>query len=482
METAVPVWSLQSRAQLLVGLALSIGLVLGSVSMYQAAVAQDDQITDARVEMLAKTILQSAVAELDHPHQIESDSAPFKVPPHFAGGSHQYQIWTNNGTTLLASHKAPKTQPLLPVSYTGYREVLIDGTYYCAFSAATEDRTFIVQVAEPTPSRIVPFRWLATEYLALALIPFAAILLFNRFMLRKSFRPIEAVVENLRCRSPDDATPIDAQNTPSEIAPLVQSLNAHLQRMGLALSVQSRFTSAAAHELKTPLAGVRAQAQLAIQAKDPEHVRDALRSVMLGVDASSRIIDQLMDFHHVASFGDPGDWRSEVTSLAKIRQLAWADIQPRAKAKNIKLRMMFDIDEMRGHEFAIWTLLRNLMENAVKYTPANGRIDVRIKQRDLRVVLTVDDSGPGIAAELRHRAMEKFDRLGRRGGDGVGLGLSIVASVASMHQAVLELQDSPLGGLRVLVQFHATDVSDRSGKDEAFLINLKETGWSSNRP
>lgn len=464
------------------GFALCIGLALGTASMYKAAAVQDDQVTDARVEMLAKTILQSVVAEFDHPHQVPRDPVPFKASLHFAEGGHQYQIWTNNGSTLLASHKAVRAQPLLPVSYTGYREVFINGTYYCAFSAATEDRSFIVQVAQPTPSRVVPLRWLAIEYFALALIPFAAILCLNRFLLKKSFHPIQAVIENLRLRSPDDATPIDVKDTPKEISPLVQSLNTHLQRMGHALSVQSRFTSVAAHELKTPLAGVRAQAQLANQAQDPEHIKAALRLVMHGVDASSRIIDQLMDFHHVASFGDLDAWWSEVTDLVRIRQLAWAEIQPRAEAKNIKLTLVFDIDEMRGHEFAIWTLLRNLLENAVKYTPTGGRIDVRIKQLDLRVVLTVDDSGPGIAAELRQRAMEKFDRLGRRGGDGVGLGLSIVASVATMHQALLELEDSPLGGLRVVVQFHATDVSDRSGKDRPFLINAKEPGWNASRP
>lgn len=482
MATTAASWSLQSRVQLIVLLALCIGLAVGTASMYKAAIVQDDLLTDERVELLAKSMLSKLVEELDGPSQNQAHTSGYKTAQHFAGPDHRFQIWAANGNRLITSHRAPISRPFLPVNFTGYRQVLIDGIYYCAFSAATPDGSLVVQVAEPTPSRLIPVGWLAFEYLAFALIPFSVILLFNRLALKRFFRPVEAVAENLSLRSPGDATQIEEQDLPLEISPLVHSLNAHLQRMDHALSVESRFTSVAAHELKTPLAGIRGQAQLAKTARNPEELKDALAAVMRGVDASSHIVDQLMDFHRVDSLGVLDAWRGEVTDLAKLHQLALMDFQSKADAKNIKLKIAFDIDKMHGFEFAIWTLLRNLIGNALNYTPSLGRIEVRIKLRDLRVVLTVDDSGPGIPASNRQRALKKFDRLGRSGSDGVGLGLSIVASVATAHQALMELKDSPLGGLRVEVQFHSTELSEQSGKDQSFLITTAGNWSNANRP
>ena len=482
MATSSKGWSLQARVQLIALLTLCTGLGVGSVSMYHAAAMQDDEVIDARVELLAKNILQLVVSDFDRPHQAATSTPDFATTRPIETGVHRYQIWTNNGAHLLRSYKASRDTPFLPVSYTGYREVLLDGISYCVYAAATSDRSFIVQVAEPTPERKIDPGWLVSEFLAVALIPFSLILFFNGFILKRSFQPIEAVVKNLNQRDPSDATQIGVEAMPKEIEPLVKSLNDHLQRMGHALSVESRFTSVASHELRTPLAGIRAQAQLATVASNPEELRDALNSVLRGVDASSRIIDQLIDLHRIESLGDTDAWRSEVADLDMIRQQLWSEYAPRAEAKGIKLTMAFDIAKMRGHEFAILTLMRNLIGNAVQYTPVDGKVDVRIKQRDFRVVLKVDDSGPGIPAKERQHALEKFDRLGRRGTDGVGLGLSIVSNVATLHQAVVDLRDSPLGGLQVEVQFHGTDISDQNGKDHAFLITMEGNSWTANPP
>lgn len=462
MATATPVWSLQARVQLIALLALCIGLAVGSVSMYHAAAMQDDEVIDQRVELLAKNILQSVVADSDRPHSAAQVLPTLKAPHPVETGLHHYQIWLNSGERLLMSYKAPQDKPFLPFSYSGYREILMDGVSYCVYSAATPDRSFIVQVAEPSPNREIDGGWLVTEYLAVALLPFSLILLFIRFILKKSFQPIEALANNLKRRSPADATQIGLESMPREIEPMVKSLNEHLQRMGHALSVESRFTSVAAHELRTPLAGIRAQAQLASQASNPEHLRDALNSVLRGVDASSRIIDQLIDIHRLESLEDTNAWRTKVADLDRIQQQIWLAFGPRAEARHIQLTVAFDIAKMRAHEFGILTLLSNLIANAIQYTPAGGKVNVRIKQHDFRVVLRVDDSGPGISAKDRLQAMEKFNRLGRRGNDGVGLGLSIVSNVATLHQAVVELQQSPLGGLRVEVQFHGSDLSDQT--------------------
>ena len=475
-------WSLQTRVQFIVFLALCIGLAVGTVSMYKAAVVQDDKLTDQRVEQLAKTILKRLAEQLEKQDRSENYTRVHNASRYFATDEHRYQVWVDRGAKLLASHRSPISRSYLPVDYVGYREVLINGIHYCAFSVATADRSLIVQVAEPTPSRMIPFGWLTSEFLKFALIPFSTILLFNSLLLKRFFRPIEAVANDLNLRSPTDAKQIPIGRLPQEITPLVQSLNAHLHRMDQALATESRFTSVAAHELKTPLAGIRAQAQLASQADNPRELQQALHGVMRGVDASSRVVDQLIDLHHLDSLGDPHAWQSQITNLTRIREQAQAEFQPRADAKGIKLKMVFDINQMHGFEFAIWTMLRNLIGNAINYTPEGGKVEVRIKQRDLRIVMSVDDSGPGIAPQNRERSLKKFDRLGRHGSDGVGLGLSIVANVATTHQALLELEDSLLGGLRVVVQFHCTAVFEESGQDPAFYITAAGSWSSAGRP
>jgi signal transduction histidine kinase len=482
MDPGAPSWSLQSRVQLIAFLALITGLAVGSFSMYKAAAVRDDQVIDERVELLASSILKSIEAE-----GLEMNQASFASEAKSRVGSpetgiHSYQVWTNQGTRLLRSHRAPMSSPLLPVNYTGYRELLINGTAYCAFAAATADRSIVVQVAEPTPERKVQIGVLASEFLAVALLPFVLILGGIRLILKKSFQPVDAVVNNISLRSPVDATPIQVENPPREVLPLVHSLNTHLRRLSHALSIESRFTSVAAHELKTPLAGIRAQAQMANKARNPDELRDSLAGVMQGVDATSRLIDQLIALHQVESTAGTDTWRGRIVDLPAIHRQAITEFQAKADAKGIKLKIVFDIESMHGFEFAIWTLLRNLIGNAIQYTPAEGRVDVRIKRRDFRIILTVDDSGPGIQAETRSRAFEKFDRLGRRGGDGVGLGLSIVANVADLHQAVVELQDSPTGGLRVEVQFHGDGEANETSPEDLPPFTGAMNRWSEDRP
>jgi signal transduction histidine kinase len=320
------------------------------------------------------------------------------------------------------------------------------------------------------------------DYLAVALIPLALLLFAIQITLNRSFRPLEKISANLAGRAPTDASSIEVEGPPLEVTPLVRSLNSHLHRQALALQKETHFTSVAAHEIRTPLAGIRAQAQVAGLARTPEELRASLEAVMRGVDSTSRLVEQLIDLHHTESSAVTDSWRSEVVNLAELREQLYTQFQPIAHRKQIALKLVFDTHEMHGYEFAIWMLLRNLMSNAIQYCPRAGRVDVRIKRRDFRVILTVDDSGPGIDAQAREHAFEKFNRLGRSGGDGVGLGLSIVANVVELHQAVISLQESPLGGLKVEIQFHGDDAPDHDGKDEPFQVTGGGSPWSGDLP
>ncbi len=458
--------------------ALCTGIAVGSLSMYFAASVTDDQVIDERVERLATSILKSVEgggASGQDNELLQTGQSGIKL---IETGLHGYQIWANNGTQLLRSHNAPLKNSFVPISTTGYQEVQINGISYCVFSLASPDRSIIVQVAEPTPERQIQIGLLLGEFFAVALIPFALGLLAIQKALHRWFRPLEQVRSSLARRTTTDASPIEVEDTPHEITPLVQSLNMHLRRQALALEKEARFTSVAAHEMRTPLAGIRAQAQIAGLANSAEELRASLDAVMRGVDSTSRMVEQLLDLHRTEATADSDSWRDEVVNLSNVRTQLDMEFQPLAKRKQITLKILFDANLMHGYEFGIWMLLRNLVKNAIQYSPNGGRVEVRIKRRDFRTVLTVDDSGPGILPEVRERAFEKFNRLGRSGGDGVGLGLSIVLNVAELHQAVIRLQDSPLGGLRVEVQFHGDDFPDHDGKDAPFQITGGGSRWS----
>lgn len=471
-------WSLQRRVLLISTVALCTGMAVGSMSMYFAASITDDQVIDERVERLAASILHSVDGVggsglVNEPSQT-SQSGIKSIET----GFHSYQIWTNNGTQLLRSHKAPLETPLVPIGSTGYQEVEIDGVSYCAFSIASPDRSVIVQVAEPTPDRKIQIGVLLTEFFAVALIPLALVMLTIQKTLQRWFRPLEQVRTSLARRTTTDASPIEVEDTPREITPLVQSLNMHLRRQALALEKESRFTSVAAHEMRTPLAGIRAQAQMAGLASTTEELRTSLEAVMRGVDSTSRMVEQLMDLHRTEATADTDSWRDEMVNLSHVRMQLDMEFQPLAERKQITLKILFDVNLMHGYEFGIWMLLRNLVSNAIQYSPNGGRVEVRIKRRDFRIVLTVDDSGPGIEPRARSSAFEKFNRLGRSGGDGVGLGLSIVLNVAELHQAVVRLQGSHLGGLRAEVQFHGDDRQEHDAKDAPFQITGAGSQWS----
>jgi signal transduction histidine kinase len=210
--------------------------------------------------------------------------------------------------------------------------------------------------------------------------------------------------------------------------------------------------------MRTPLGGLRAHAQLATFATSPEELQDALKSLMVGADRAAHLIDQLLDLARIESLGGESGAVHEAIDLDEVWQGLLHELAPRAAKRQIALAMEFSAPAVSGHGFALSLLLRNLVTNAINYTPPGGRVRVSSALQDSGaqvVLLRVDDSGPGIPAHERERAFERFNRLGQTKIEGVGLGLSIVLSVVKLQDARIQLLDSPLGGLRVQVALAA---------------------------
>jgi signal transduction histidine kinase len=453
MLDRVSAWSLRRRLALIASFALVSSIAFGGVAMYWAAGIEDDQMLDARLEQLGATVLSFVENELSSTAFVDPDKLPHLKTRPSAALLYRYQVWSRQGSLLLRSHETTADAPLMPLSSLGFATRSIQGEEYRVFALPSKNRELIVQVAENIAERSSQVGLSTAYYAGFLLIPFAVVSGASWLMLRRSLRAVETMADQLHHRNPLDLTPLRVDDPPLELLPILKSIDTLFDRVGDALSTERRFTSVAAHEMRTPLAGLRAQSQLASSARNDAERQDALDSLRTGVDRTSRLLDQLLDLARVEALPADGNRGIEGVDITSVYQDVMVELGPAAATKQISVGALFESGTLQGHRFGLSVLLRNLLANAIAYSPAGGRVEVHCAPQGGLIALTVDDSGPGIRAADRERAFERFTRLGQTRTQGVGLGLSIVLSAVQLHHARIELLDSPLGGLRVQVLF-----------------------------
>jgi signal transduction histidine kinase len=450
-------WSLRRRMAMIAAFAMLASLSFGGAAIYWAASIQEDQMLDSRLEHLAATVLSFVEEELN-----EQDAAGamkyhnLKTRP-TAALLYRYQVWSKDGALLMRTYEAESDTPLMSLSRLGFDSVQIKGDDYRVFSLPTKDKKFVIQVAENIDERWSQTGLMTTYYVGFLLLPFGLVFGATGLLLRRSLGSIDTMAAQLSHRNPLDLTPLQLDAPPKELMPILGSIDTLFLRVGNALSAERRFTSVAAHEMRTPLAGLRAWAQLASSARNDDELQDALQSLRTGVDRAAHMLDQLLDLARIEGVPTDKGFPLETVDITDAYQKAAQDLTHRLSDKGISLGTSFVVTHLPGHGFAFSVLLRNLLANAVLYSPAGARVDVQTAALGNDTVLSVDDAGPGIRAADRERAFERFNRLGQTQAqtEGVGLGLSIVLSVVELHGAQIRLLDSHLGGLRVEVLFRA---------------------------
>jgi signal transduction histidine kinase len=450
-------WSLRRRLLWIASAALLASLLFGGVAMYSAATIEGDQMLDASLEHLGAAVL--AVVE----EEVEEEMAEIAAGKHpmpftlttrpSAALLYRFQVWSRGGQLMMRSYEAPADRPLMPLNQLGFATVQISGEEYRSFALPTKNREFVIQVAENVDERWTQTTKLTAYYVAFLMVPLALVFGATLVWLRRSLLAVDSLADQLGERRVLDTTPVRVSDPPRELLPILKSIDGLIARVGHALSVERGFTSVAAHELRTPLAGLRAHAQLATKAANDEERMQALESLMVGADRASHLVDQLLDLARVDTMPKDSEALFEPVDPSEAYQNVMHELGPRGAKKRITFSARFSGDELLGHRFAVQVLMRNLIANAIAYTPEGGQVNVGTQRRGDSVALVVDDSGPGIPAADRERALERFNRLGRTQADGVGLGLAIVHSVTELHHSTLTLTDSPLGGLRVSVAF-----------------------------
>jgi two-component system OmpR family sensor kinase/two-component system sensor histidine kinase QseC len=265
--------------------------------------------------------------------------------------------------------------------------------------------------------------------------------------------PLQRVAEGVRQRDEQSLEPLPTGGLPDEVAPLVTALNALLQRLGQSLDTQRAFVADAAHELRSPLTALKLQLQLLKRAGTETERAAAAEALAAGIDRAARLVEQLLTLART----EPGaDATTQRLDLSELVREAVADTVPLALARGTQFELHAEAPvPIDGDRAALSALVRNLADNAVRYSPPGTRVELQVSAPDGEPMLQVDDAGPGIPAAERERVFDRFYRRGLADEPGTGLGLAIVRGVAQRHGATLQLGDSPLGGLRVILRFRA---------------------------
>jgi len=264
-------------------------------------------------------------------------------------------------------------------------------------------------------------------------------------------RPLRQLGQTLTHRAPDALQPVDLPNLPTELQRLVDALNALFGRVAGLLDSERRFTADAAHELRTPIAAIRAQAQVAMAASDDGSRRHALQATLDGCDRATRLVEQLLTLARLEGKAAPG---GEPVALAALARSTIAELMPQALARGQQVSLDAPAAcHVAGDATLLGVLLRNLVDNAMRYSPEGARIEVALTGDASGWVLSVDDSGPGMDDAQRARLGERFFRVLGTDASGSGLGWSIARRIADLHGLTLSTgRSASLGGLRVEVR------------------------------
>ena len=441
------------RTRLLVYLGVAVALVAGvqATMAYRTALAEADAVFDYH--------MQRAALSLRNGLPLDPDADISELAE--TGGHHDdeafdfvVQIWSAQGQLL---YRSTQRAELPDRAVMGFSSVPARGSTYRVFSLQTQNQ--VIQVAQDMAVRrdmartlalrtVAPMAWLVPLLMAAAW-----------WVVGSTLAPLQRLRSQLARRRDDDLAPLGHEGAlPDEIRPLVHELNGLFGRLQQSFGAQKRFVADAAHELRSQLAALMLQVQGLARAADDAARKRAVQRLDAGIERATHLVDQLLLLARQEEGVKPA---RQALVLMDVLRLALADLAPAAQQRDIDLGLLAPDAtagppagaaraRVDGDAAALRVLLRNLLDNAVKYTPVGGRVDVNLERRGDLLCLQVEDSGPGIAEAERKRVLDRFYRVPGAEAPGNGLGLAIVKAIADGHGGTLALGRSErLGGLRV---------------------------------
>lgn len=424
------------RTRLLLSLLALLAAAAGAIGWitYRQVLAETQSLFDYQLRQMALSLRDQGEIAPGQAGALADEQLDFVV-----------QIWSADGRSIYASreHAALPARALF-----GFADIAAGGQTWRTFSVAARGR--VIQVAQPIAIRqalaanaalrsIAPLLWVAPLMLLLA-----------GWLVTRTLAPLRRVAAELRGRDARTLQPLPAEGLPEEISPLVNALNLLLGRLSEALGAQRAFVADAAHELRSPLTALKLQLDLLRRAADDTTRAEATRSLAGGIERAVRLVEQLLA---LARSEPDAPVVREPLELGELARQAVADLVPLATSRGTELVVDAEARVMlTGERVALTALVRNLVDNAIRYSPHGSRVELSVQREGSGALIRVDDDGPGIPAADRERVFDRFYRRDSGDAAGSGLGLAIVRGVAQRHGGSVALEASPRGGLRVTVR------------------------------
>lgn len=433
--------SLRARLLWFLFAAIILTAVAQAFVAYRTALAEANEIFDYQMQQMAMSLRPGL--------PVSSELADRFITNEDENYDFVVQVWTADGRRVFQSTE----QAELPQrSAPGFSSVDARGTTYRLFSVASGKQ--LIQVAQDLAARRELARALALRTASPILVMVPLLMLLVWWVVSTSLAPVTRVQKQIAARQADALSEVSESGLPDEIRPLVQELNLLFHRMRQAFDAQKNFVADAAHELRSPLAALKLQVEGLRRAHSDAGRELAVNRLSAGIDRSTRLVEQLLVLarHQASTTANTGN---TLIDLAHATQLAMADVASAAQLRNIDLCLVH-ADECRvlGQEEALRILVRNILDNAIKYTPEGGQVKLALLHDGDRVEVHVEDSGPGIPEEDGKRVLDRFYRVAGAQGEGSGLGLAIVKAVADFHGAKIAMgRSTSLGGVCATVTF-----------------------------
>jgi len=409
-----------------------------------------DELLDAHLAQAAALLVVQQARETDEDDRAIDAPSLHRYAPKVA-----FQVF-QDGQLIQRSANAP-SKPMIDREarpHPAFVTVAIEGIPWRVFAAKGMRGAMEVYVGERLDSR-ESILWAilrSTMWPMTIALPLLVAAIW--WAITSAISPLRNLGQALARRQPDVLEPVVVPGAPSEMTPALEALNGLLTRIEALMANERRFTADAAHELRTPIAAIRAQAEAALGAADPGERQHALKATLQGCDRAARLVAQLLTLSRIES----GTAMSmEVINLAVVAKSVVAELAPLALRREQSIGVDAGADcAVRGDQTLMSVLVRNLVDNAIRYSPRGASINISLASGPSGTTLLVDDSGPGMAETDIQRLGERFFRGAGRAEDGSGLGWSIVQRIAALHHATLQVTRSgSLGGTSVAIAFPA---------------------------
>jgi signal transduction histidine kinase len=426
------------RARLLIALMILVALIslLAAGVTYRRVLSETSTLFDYQLRQMALSL------------RTQISLAPrIEVPPDQGDTDFVVQIWDVFGARTYLSRPG---LPMINQTILGYADLSLRGEAWRAYGLQTADG--VIQIAQPVRVREGLAR-AAAERVVIPLILLLPIMIGAvAWIVSRGLLPLRFVTTEVQRRDVRSLAPLNTHNLPLEIEPLVGELNRLLERLQRAFSAQRAFISDAAHELRSPLTALRLQLQLLDRAPDEAARIEARSRLGAAVERAIHLVEQLLALARSEPQDASPDF--ETVDLSAVAAEGISDAHELALSRQIDLSLDPTPNLLvLGDREALRVLVRNLVDNAVRYTPRHGSVQVRCCSKPAEAVLDVTDTGPGIAPVDRERVFDRFYRRAASQESGTGLGLAIVKAIAERHGARVALTEAPGGGLRATVSF-----------------------------